>query len=377
VNVTVNRLGSTTSPATVKFSTSDSASQNCAAVSGTASSRCDYQANLRNIQFAPGETSKIIPILLVDDAYFEGTETLTVTLSDPLGVGLGSPASATVSITDNDLVNGPNPLTNADFFVTQHYLDFLNRIPDSPGLAFWTNEITSCGSDSACIEVKRINVSAAFYLSIEFQQTGYLVERIYKTSYGDATGTSVIGGTHQLPVPIVRLNEFIPDTVEIGQGVVVGQPGWEALLESNKAAFVLQFVQRARFVSAFPTNLTPAQFVDALFTNAGVTPSAAQRQSAINEFGGAATSSDNNARARALRLVAENPTLVQQEFNRAFVLMQYFGYLRRNPDDAPDNDHSGYEFWLTKLDQFNGNFITAEMVKAFITSIEYNSRFAP
>ncbi len=377
VNVTVTRLGSTTNPATVTFTTSDTASQNCGVVNGNASSRCDYEANLRTIQFAAGETSKTVPILLVNDAYSEGTETFTATLSTPSGVSLGSPGTATVSIIDNDTVNGPNPIDDPGFFVTQHYLDFLNRQPDAAGLAFWTNDITSCGSNQSCTDVKRINVSAAFYLSIEFQQTGYLVERLYKTSYGDATGTSTLGGSHQLPVPIVRLNEFIPDTLQIGQGVVVGQTGWEALLESNKAAFVLQFVQRPRFATAFPTSLTPAQFVDLLFTNAGVTPTTAERQAVIGEFGGAGTSGDINARARAVRRVAEHATLVQQESNKAFVLIQYFGYLRRNPNDAPDSDYTGYDFWLTKLNQFNGNFINAEMVKAFITSIEYRARFGP
>jgi len=61
--------------------------------------------------------------------------------------------------------------------VHQHYIDFLGREPDSGGIGFWTNEITICGANPQCIEVKRINVSAAFFLSIEFQQTGYLVER--------------------------------------------------------------------------------------------------------------------------------------------------------------------------------------------------------
>ena len=98
---------------------------------------------------------------------------------------------------------------------------------------------------------------------------------------------------------------------------------------------------------------------------------------AINDFGGASNTANNTARASALRRVAENSTLQQQEFNRAFVLMQYFGYLRRNPNDAPDSDYTGYDFWLTKLNQFNGNFVNAEMVKAFITSAEYRQRFGP
>src|SRR5439155_27043805 len=151
----------------------------------------------------------------------------------------------------------------------------------------------------------------------------------------------------------------------------------ETVLENNKQAFALDFVQRSRFTSAFPTSITPSQFVDQLFLNAGVTPSATDRQAAINEFGSATNTSDAAARARALRDVAENSTLSGAEFNRAFVLMQFFGYLRRNPNDPQDTDYTGYEFWLNKLNQFNGNFVAAEMVKAFITSSEYRQRFGP
>ena len=74
--------------------------------------------------------------------------------------------------------------------------------------------------------------------------------------------------------------------------------------------------------------------------------------------------------------VAETQALRQWESNRAFVLMQYFGYLRRNPDDAPDSDFRGWRFWLDNLDQFGGNFRSAEIAKALITSIEYRQRFA-
>ena len=264
-------------------------------------------------------------------------------------------------------MTGPNAIDQADFFVHQHYIDFLNREPDPPGFGFWTNQITSCGADAQCIEVKRINVSAAFFLSIEFQETGYLVYRFYKSAYGNMPGA---------PVPL-KLNEFLPDTQQIGQGVVVGSGNWQQQLENNKVAFALDFVSRSRFTTAYPTTMTPAQFVDALFTNAGVTPSATDRNAAINEFGGAGNTADTAARGRALRRVAENSTLNQQETNRAFVLMQYFGYLRRNPNDAPEPglNFDGYNFWLGKLNQFNGNFVNAEMVKAFIVSGEYRQRF--
>jgi hypothetical protein len=80
-------------------------------------------------------------------------------------------------------------------------------------------------------------------------------------------------------------------------------------------------------------------------------------------------------RAQVLRSVAEDDTLTTAEFRKAFVLLQYFGYLRRNPDDQPDNNFDGYNFWLNKLNQFNGNFVDAEMVKAFILSGEYRRRF--
>ena len=277
-----------------------------------------------------------------------------------------------------DFTLANNPIDASVTFVTQGYRDFLNREPDANGLSFWTNEITSCGANAACVEAKRVNVSAAFFLSIEFQQTGYLVERIYKAAYGDGTGTAIVNGVHfQSSVPIVRFNEFLPDTQKIGQGVIVGQAGWEQQLENNKQTFTTEFVQRARFITALPASMTPAEFVDKLFTNAGVKPSASERADATNEFGSATTSADTTARARALRRMAENSTLTQQEFNRAFVLMQYFGYLRRDPNDGSDTDYSGYDFWLTKLNQFNGNFVNAELVKAFITSAEYRQRFGP
>lgn len=277
---------------------------------------------------------------------------------------------------------GTNPpqfitIDDSDFFTQEQYVDFLNRMPDSSGFAFWLAQITNCGTNNpACTEVQRINVSASFFLSIEFQQTGYLVERTYKSAFGNAlNATSTLGGSHSVVAPIVRFSEFIPDLKQIGQGVVVLQPGWETVLENNKVAYFNSFVQRSSFTSQYPTSTTPMAFVDALFATAGITPSASERTTAISEFGSAGDISNVAARAKALRDVAENPTLASAEFNRAFVLMQYFGYLRRDPNGGQDTDYTGYDFWLTKLNQFNGNYINAEMVKAFLSSIEYRNRF--
>jgi hypothetical protein len=363
VTVTVTRTGNLSLPSTVSYFTGDNSGANgCAVVSNAASARCDYLTTLGTLTFAPNEN---------DESFF-------ITLTGPTGALLGSPPGATIVIKDNDGVNGPNPVDDARFFVRQHYLDFLNREPDQSGWDFWTNQITSCGTDTACSEVRRINVSAAFFLSIEFQQTGYLVERCYKVAYGDAFGTSTLGGSsHQIMVPVVRFNEFLQDTQRIGQGVVVLQPGWEQALESNKQAYALNFVQTSRFMGTFPTSFSPSQFVDQLNQRAGNVLSPSERTTAINLFGGATNSSNTTARAQALRQIAEDQDLYNAEFNRAFVLAQYYGYLRRNPNDSPDADYTGYEFWLTKLNQFNGDYINAEMVKAFISSSEYRQRFGP
>ncbi len=255
-----------------------------------------------------------------------------------------------------------NSIDDAQFFVTQQYRDFLNREPDPDGLAFWTNEITSCGADTQCVEFKRINVSAAFFLSIEFQRTGYLVYRMYKAAYGDPPGA---------PVPLTR-QEFLPDTLRVGQGVVVGTAGWEQALENNKNAFASEFVARSRFTTAFPQGMTSEQFVDGLNANAGGVLSPSERDQLVSEL-----SSGAKTQTQVLRSVAEDGDLVRNEVNKAFVLMQYFGYLRRNPNDLPDTSFAGYDFWLNKLNQFNGNFADADMVKAFISSSEYRQRFGP
>lgn len=252
-----------------------------------------------------------------------------------------------------------SPLDTPQYLVRQHYLDFLNREPDESGLNFWSDQLLSCNNDPACVEGRRINTSAAFFLSIEFQQTGYEVYRFYKAAYGDLPGA---------PVP-VRFNEFIPDTREIAQGVIVNQAGWEQKLENNKLAFANAFVSRSRFSSLYG-NMNNGQFVDALNQNAGNVLSQYERDELV-----AALTSGMKTRAQVLRSVAENGHLRQQELNRAFVLMEYFGYLQRDPNGGPDTDFSGYNFWLNKLNTFGGNFQNADMVKAFLVSGEYRGRF--
>jgi hypothetical protein len=167
----------------------------------------------------------------------------------------------------------------------------------------------------------------------------------------------------------VLYQQFQHDTATIQQGLVFGQPNFDLKLEINKQIFFADFVARTQFEVAFPATLTPAQFVDGIIANTGVAFTTTERDVLISYFFGAPTSADQTSRARVLRQVTENTTFAAAEFNRTFVAMEYFGYLRRDPDA------SGFNFWLNKLNSFNGNFVQADMVKSFITSSEYRQRF--
>jgi hypothetical protein len=360
--VTVNRTGDISGPATVDYTTANV----------SASDRFDYTAALGTLRFAANESSKSIDILISEDIKLEGTETLSITLSNPTGQALlGSLQNTTVVINDDSIESGPNAIDFSDIFVGQQYHDFLARQADQAGQDFWFSQINSCGSNFACIDDRRQNVSAAFFLAIEFQESGYLVIRAHKAAFGTAKSNP-------------RYLTFLRDQRRIGEGVIIGQPGADALLAANREAYLEEFVSRPQFVAAFPQNLPAQTYVNTLFANAGVTPTAGQRQAAINAYG----TGNTFGRAAALDSVADSDPVFDAHYNSAFVLMQYFGYLRRNPDDAPDNNFGGYDFWLDKMNQFSvpgenvrdddvalNRVRRAEMVKSFIVSGEYRGRF--
>jgi len=241
---------------------------------------------------------------------------------------------------------GLNPLDTPEYFVRQHYLDFLGREPDEAGFNFWSDQILDCGADAGCTERRTINVSAAYFQSIEFQQTGGLVDGLYRASYGRAP----------------RYAEFMPDTQSVARGVIVGRSDWAQQLEANKQAFVAAWLQRADFRAAYD-GLTNSAFVDTLISHTAGGFNG-NRDALVNGL-----NDSSLTRAAVLRRVGENEGFVRAKANEMFVMMEYFGYLRRDPDA------SGFAFWLNKLNQFNGNFEQAEMVKAFIVSGEYRDRF--
>ena len=334
--ITVNRLGNSSSALTVDYATSDN----------TASGQSDYIAAYGTLSFAPGETSKTFTVLLIDDAYAEGDETINLSLLNPTGGAFpGSPTTATLAIVDNDAAAPSfNPVDNAEFFVRQQYLDFLNREPDSPGLAYWTNEITKCGSDTRCLTRRRVDVSAAFFIEQEFQQTGYFVYRLYKATLERR----------------LTFAEFIQDRSRLIEG-----PGREAM----KQTLVEDFVRRPEFQRKYPSSGgTPpgAEFIEALIQ-------AVRRTSGV-DLSDRRTEFQNNynsfaSRALIVRLVIDDPRLVQAEYNRAFVLAEYFSFLRRDPDEP------GYQFWLDVVNNREVNNYLG-MVCAFVTSREYQERFS-
>lgn len=240
-----------------------------------------------------------------------------------------------------------NPLDTPEYFVRQHYLDFLGREPDEAGFNFWSDQMLECGGDANCTERRRENVSAAFYLSIEFRKTGGLVDGVYRAGFGSRP----------------TYGEFMPDTRAVGLGVRVGLDNWESTLQANKEAFVNAFVNRPAFHARYD-GMDASTFVNALIANTGVTFTSSERDGWISGL-----TAGGMSRAEVLMSIAENGRFENAKFNDSFVMMQYYGYLRR------DYDAPGFAFWLNKLNQFNGNFEQAEMVKAFIVSGEYRDRF--
>lgn len=261
IDITVTRQGDASGAATINVNTFDESQ------AGHASQKSDYEISLGKVSFAPGETSKTFRILIVNDNFVEGDETIDLALSNPTGtgVGLGTPNVSAVRIIDNDVVAPTtNPVDTSSFFVRQHYLDFLNREPDTSGLTFWVNEIESCGADATCRAVKRINVSGAFFLSNEFQNTGLLAYLTHRVAFGSSASGS--------PAPVLY-GTFERDTQALQKDYVFGQAGADAQLEANKVAFFNDFVTRPEFVNAYPSTLTNDQYVDNLLVSAGMSPS--------------------------------------------------------------------------------------------------------
>jgi hypothetical protein len=289
---------------------------------------------------------------IINDSIAEGPETFSVVLSNPTGAELGTPATETVTIIDDDPVTGPNPIFTTPFFVRQHYLDFLSREPEAGEP--WTAVLNNCSDVNNNPLCDRLTVSGAFFGSPEFQLKGYFVYRFYQVSF------------NRLPL----YAEIVSD-----MRAVTGQTPAEVF--QKKAAFANLFVQRTEFTNVYGPKQN-LEYVSQLMGRHGLTqittPDPANPDGAnkvtlttadlANKLSGAFLT-----RAQVLRAIADSDQVFSLEFNRAFVAMQYYGYLRRIPEQ------SGFDAWLNYLNTHPGDSRT--MVNGFMNSAEYRLRFGP
>lgn len=345
LQITVNRSGDVSSPATVTFATADTAGlAACSVVNGKASERCDYGSAAGTLRFAAGETSKSFIIPIVHDVNVEGNETFTTHLANAVGAQLGSTANVTVTITDDDSTAATqNPIDGVEPFVTQQYIDFLGRLPDTIGFTNWVATLTFCpnggfgeNDNPSC---DRVHVSAGFFLSDEFRGRGYWAYRFYEVGFDRRPSYA----------------EFVPDMSQ------VGGPQSPESEQLSKTAYTDAFVKRSEFTSRYNL-LDNFAYVNALEQNAEITLS--NKAELIAEL-----DRQQKTRGQVLREIVESKAVEDQLFIRAFVAMQYFGYLRRDPDTI------GYNNWITTLTADPSNF--RHMIFGFIFSTEYRGRFGP
>ena len=283
------------------------------------------------------------------DYHFDNVDTNTFYTVTPLLVNYHfTPASRSLSLVGNradavftanaDSSQSANAIDMTEYFVRQQFLDFLGREPDQEGLGYWSGQLGACGSDLACINARRIGVSAAFFIEQEFQETGSFVYRMYKASLGRQPSYA----------------EFSADRSKVVGG---------ATLREKQQAFADEWVARGVFKQQYPETMTASEFVNKLFDTVGL-QAFDQRQQQID-----AMTNNGKTRAAVLRDSIEIKEFKTREYNRSFVLMQYFGYLRRDPDQG------GYDFWVNVLSNGDvGNY--RGMVCSFVTSTEYQRRFS-
>jgi hypothetical protein len=258
--------------------------------------------------------------------------------------------SLVASRTDGTFVAQPdssaatNAIDSNGYFVRQQYLDFLGREPDQEGFEYWRGQLDGCDSDADCLRQRRVDVSAAFFRSQEFADTGSFVYRLYKGSLGRQ----------------IRFGEFSADRSQ-----VVGGPN----LETARATFANSFVRRPKFLQKYQADTSAETFVDALLQTvsgaAGVDLSH-ERVALISRYNSGGTMAES--RALAVREIVDNSVFAASVYSQSFVGMEYFGYLRRDPDPR------GFDFWLDVLNNGDRNNYRG-MVCSFITAAEYQRRF--
>jgi hypothetical protein len=225
-------------------------------------------------------------------------------------------------------------IDDIDFFVQEQYIDFLGRFPDSVGFANWNATLNNCPNggfgEFANPQCDRVHVSAGFYQSVEFQERGYFAYRFYEVGLG------------RRPLYI----EFIPDMALVGGSQSPAQS------DASKIVYTDAFVLRPEFVAKYP-GLSGQPLANALWLTAGLP--------------GSPISAGAMTNGQILRAIVETQIVFDKFLNHGFVTMEYFGYLRRDPDTI------GFQNWVDTLNADPNNF--RHMIFGFIYSTEYRNRF--
>lgn len=347
--ITVKRSGLLTAAVSVDYATSDIARLTpCAQTTGQASERCDYATTIGTLKWNAGEGgTKTFTIPIVNDAIVEGNETFTVTLSNVKGAALASPSLATVTITDDGNDPSPqNPIDDPSFFIREQYSDFLGRTPDPTGFKNWQDTLGNCpggGFGLQNADCDRVKVAMSTFQSEEFQTRGYWAYRFYEVAFGRRPNYA----------------EFIPDMA------LIGGPKSPAEGEASKQQFINAFVLRQEFVGKYGALTDPTQYVDALLQTAGL-PNLSIRSLLISDL-----QASRITRAQALEQIVETKDVEDKFYNRGFISMLYFGFVRRDPDPT------GFDNHINNLANPVGDYTdkVRHIVFDFIYSTEYRGRF--
>jgi hypothetical protein len=256
-------------------------------------------------------------------------------------------------------------INDYDFFVQQQYIDFLRRFPDASGMQFYLNILNGCQpTDTQCILYTRGAVSGNFFRSPEFQQKGLFVMYLYMVSIGQRAAT-VAQLSDPTKVERPHYTEFLADLTSISDTTQD--------LDTLKNALVANWLQRAEIQQKYGS-LSNTQFVQTLEQTAGVTVST--ESSLI-----AGLNNGSQTRAQVLRSIVESPEVNNAYNSQAFVTMEYFGYLRRDPEvckGSSDPANCGYIYQNNRFTQLAGgdpNILQNFIIRGFIESPEYINRF--
>ncbi|HLL75889.1 MAG TPA: SBBP repeat-containing protein [Pyrinomonadaceae bacterium] len=355
----VTRAGDASGAVNVDYRTADSDTftvgcADAAGAAGAAYARCDFATAVGTLSFAPGEMSKSITVPVIDDAHVEGPETFQLRLSNAAGASLGAFSTTTVTISDNDSAGASNPISSSSFgfFVRQQYLDFLSREPDDAGFNAWLNVLNTCQPSAFTgPEVRsgcdRIHVSGeGFFRSQEFALKGAYAFRFYKAAF-----------------------DRLPEYAEITSDMSFVSGSTQAEVFQRRAELAARFMQRQEFTQLYGDR-SDQQYVAALLGRYNLTQVTAP-DPANPDTGGKVTLTAAQLAAlprdQSLRAIADSDEVNAAEFNNAFVAMQYYGYLRRTPEQG------GYDAWLRVIRQDPQNI--RQMVNGFMNSQEYRLRF--